>query len=226
MVAPQDSPRSRPHPGQQWEESSAKFHLSDVFTTLSIIPIITIPHEGDLSMMFGRAEGGMGTEGWGLPFLSVLSQTRELPDNYHFLVIGTTHRLICWSEFTYLEYWYTYSLKLNISLDARYSTIMSMNVQSLCMMRHEWSISWVHLTSVVCVRQDLIKRHNASNWFYIQLFSIYRWSQCIMSLPLKVRSNECYNYHCQIWTEFYYCCYRELVEMIKWAICRASIVKP
>ena len=102
MDAPQDSPRSRPHPGQQWEESSAKFHLSDVFTTLSIILIITIPHEGDLSMIFGRAEAGMGTEGWGQAFLSVLSQTRELPNNYHFLVIGTTHRLICWSKFTYL----------------------------------------------------------------------------------------------------------------------------
>ena len=45
-------------------------------------------------MIFGRAEGGLGTEGWGQAFLSVLSQTRELPDNYHFLVIGTTHRLI------------------------------------------------------------------------------------------------------------------------------------
>ena len=44
--------------------------------------------------IFRRAEGGLGTEGWGPAFLSVLSQTRELPDNYHFLVIGTTNRVI------------------------------------------------------------------------------------------------------------------------------------
>ena len=129
MDAPQDSPRSRPHPGQQWEESSAKFHLSDVFTTLSIILIITIPHEGDLSMIFGRAEAGMGTEGWGQAFLSVLSQTRELPNNYHFLVIGTTHLLVKVRIFGIL----VWSFKSNIRALKPwcYSTIiMSMNVQS------------------------------------------------------------------------------------------------
>ena len=52
--------------------------------------------------IFRRAEGGLGTEGWGPAFLSVLSQTRELPDNYHFLVIGATNRVITiWSKVTF-----------------------------------------------------------------------------------------------------------------------------
>ena len=129
MEVPRDSPHSRPHPGQQWEESSAKFHLSDVFTTLSIILIITIPHEGGLLTIFRRAEGGLGTEGWGPAFLSVLSQTRELPDNYHFLVIGSTNRVIhmC-SKVTFLLIsTYLYSIRMgslktksNKSHDATY----------------------------------------------------------------------------------------------------------
>ena len=156
-----------------------------------------------------------------------LPQTRELPDNYHFLVIGTTNRVISiWPKVTLLKMG-----SLKSKSNKAMMPLIADNTNE-CAITYEARVASprVHLTSVVCVLQDsgwrLIKRHNASNWFYIQLFSIYRWSQCIMSLPPKVRSNESYNYYCQIRTEFYCCRYWELVEMIKWAICRPSIIKP
>ena len=175
MVTSQDFPRTRPLPGQQWEESSAKFHLSDVFPTPSIL-MITIPHEGWWLLRICAAWRGwrvawlLGTEGWGSPFLSVLLQTWELPNNYHFFLLATYNDKIVigrfmWSKFTFLLNLHDY-----YPLWAHSNQIKAMmplnNVHFA-----GWPISGVHPTSVVCV-DDLIKRHNAPNWFYIQLFSI------------------------------------------------------